>query len=150
MAIGPPVARKPCALRKAAASAEGISGSENDSGTVKAPSLTTVASMAPTLRRSPGTAGGPSRFEAAAQPTPRPSRRARVCGPSSDLVAHCAGSAHRAATRRRHEKISAVMPAYHPMFSAWVCRRSSAFSRVLETKVSTAAILPSLGLGNPR
>ena len=45
--------------------------------------------------------------------------------------------------QRTQVKMSATMPAYHPMFSACVCLRSSAVSPVLETKVSVAAILPS-------
>ena len=40
-------------------------------------------------------------------------------------------------------KMSAMMPEYQPMFSAWVCLRRSALSPVLEMNVSIAAILPS-------
>jgi hypothetical protein len=48
--------------------------SENDSGTVKAPSLTTVTSMAPTLRRSPGITAWarPLRSSGAANAAPKP------------------------------------------------------------------------------
>ena len=45
--------------------------------------------------------------------------------------------------RRAHPNTSAVKPAYQPMFSACVCRRTSGVSPFCEMKVETAAILPS-------
>src|SRR5215213_10493421 len=45
--------------------------------------------------------------------------------------------------RSLHPNTSAVKPEYQPMFSACVCRRTSGVSPFCETKVETAAILPS-------
>ncbi len=49
-----------------------------------------------------------------------------------------------AETSRDQLKMSAVMPAYQPMFSCWASLRIAAGSSSLEMNVSVAAILPSL------
>src|SRR5690606_16815397 len=52
---GMPPGGRPCAVNSAATSSGSVSGRWNESGALSVPSLTTVSSIAPSLRRNTGT-----------------------------------------------------------------------------------------------
>ena len=54
--MGMPAGGSPCAVSSEATSGVGVSGSVNDSGTSRVPSLIAMTSMSPSLRRKVGTA----------------------------------------------------------------------------------------------
>ena len=76
--------------------------------------------------------------------SPHAGRRCGVQGKGFDLRrrVRCAAGKVRG---RPQPKMSAVMPAYQPMFSAWFCLRNSAGSPVCEMKGSMVAMRPSFG-----
>ena len=119
---------KPWVAKSTAASGAGVSGSAKESGALRVPSLTTMISMAPSLRRIGVTAADGGRPERSAQARWRqdPSKSAamRMPGPHRRVVLF-----GRVLCFSHHEKMSAMMPAYQPIFSCWVCLRSSAGSR---------------------
>ena len=127
-----PSGGRPCAVNSAAASAGGVSGSANDSGTLSMPSLITVSSIAPTLRRNGGDRGASTRR----RPHGAAQRRADAGDADPRRRSRSPFAAHQ-------PKMSAVMPEYQPMFSCLgLLAQLGAFAGLGDEGL-TAAILPS-------